>query len=39
MSFSKRFLAAWYDVYNSTVECRVTPFRERTVGRVWGDML
>ena len=37
MSFSKRFLAAWYDLLNFIRECRMVPFSKRTVGRVWNE--
>ena len=39
MSLSQRVFAAWYDALNSGVEGRVKPFRERTAGRAWGDVL
>ena len=39
MSLNKRLFAAWYDVLTSTVEGRMAPYRKRTAGRVWGDVL
>jgi ubiquinone/menaquinone biosynthesis C-methylase UbiE len=39
MSLSQRVFAAWYDVLNSGVEGRLTPFREQTAGRARGDVL
>lgn len=39
MTLSKRLFAAWYDLLNSGVEGRVVPYRKRTAGRVWGDVL
>lgn len=39
MTISKRLFAAWYDLLNSGVEGRVTPYRKRTAGIAWGDML
>ena len=39
MSLTKRLFAAWYDVLSSPVEGRMVPYRMRTAGRVWGDVL
>ena len=39
MTISKRLFAAWYDLLNSGVEGRVVPYRKRTAGIAWGDML
>lgn len=39
MSLSQRLFAAWYDILNSGVEGRLTPFREQTAGRAWGEVL
>ena len=39
MTISKRLFAAWYDLLNSGVEGRVIPYRRRTAGRAWGDVL
>ena len=39
MSLSQRLFAAWYDILNSGVEGRLTPFRERTAGRTQGEVL
>ena len=39
MTLSKRLFAAWYDLLNSGVEGRVVPYRKRTAGNAWGDVL
>ena len=39
MTVSKRLFAAWYDLLNSGVEGRVVPYRKRTAGIAWGDLL
>ena len=39
MSLSQRLFAAWYDILNSGVEGRLTPFREQTAGRARGEVL
>ena len=39
MTLSKRLFAAWYDLLNSGVEGRVVPYRKRTAGCAWGDVL
>ena len=39
MPLSKRLFAAWYDRLNSGVEGRVVPYRKRTAGYAWGDVL
>ncbi len=39
MSISKRLFAAGYDLLNSGVEGRVVPYRIRTAGIAWGDVL
>ena len=39
MTVSKRLFAAWYDLLNSGVEGRVTPYRKRTAGIAWGETL
>lgn len=39
MTLSKRLFAAWYDLLNSTVEGRVIPYRKKTAGLTWGDVL
>ena len=39
MTLSKRLFAAWYDLLNSGVEGRVVPYRKRTAGCTWGDVL
>ena len=39
MPLSKRLFAAWYDLLNSGVEGRVVPYRKRTAGYAWGDVL
>ena len=39
MTLSKRLFAAWYDLLNSGVEGRVVPYRKRTAGIAWGDIL
>ena len=39
MTISKRLFASWYDLLNSGVEGRVVPYRKRTAGNAWGDVL
>ena len=39
MSLSKRLFAASYDGLTSAVEGRMAPYRERTAGGVWGEVL
>ena len=39
MTLSKRLFAAWYDLLNSGVEGRIVPYRKRTAGCAWGDVL
>ena len=39
MTLTKRLFAAWYDLLNSGVEGRVVPYRKRTAGCAWGDVL
>ena len=39
MTLSKRLFAAWYDFLNSGVEGRIVPYRKRTAGCAWGDVL
>ena len=39
MTLSKWLFAAWYDLLNSGVEGRVVPYRRRTAGNAWGDVL
>lgn len=39
MTLSKRLFAAWYNLLNVGVEGRVVPYRKRTAGCAWGDVL
>ena len=39
MAISKWLFATWYDLLNSGVEGRVVPYRKRTAGNAWGDVL
>ena len=39
MRLSQRIFAAWYDLLNSSVEGRLTEYRQQTAGQARGEVL